>query len=652
MKPIFSLVFIFLSMVTPGVAQELSDSIPTVMVTASQIPSPTAQTGKSITVLRGEDFRNTTATSVDELLTSLPGLHLNTRNAFGVQADIGMRGSTFSQVLILIDGVRLNDPLTAHFNNNIPVSLAEIGQIEIIRGPASASFGTDAVGGVIHIKTKSYLRTFQRDEFSLSGDVGLGANRLFRSNIGMLYQKKKLILSTGVQTNISDGETLVNPNFTQGISTDSLYQNFFDVRTYSASLSYLFNDQWNVFVRGNTTQRAFSAKYFYTQSLYDESTEETRSDNYQMTLRHRGEHHRTALTYSHKNTDDLFIFNPLFTPNQHQTIQQILNFTHYINPASKVKIALGAQLLQQEISSTDRGNHKKTTGGLFANLAYPILPGFMATAGIRLAYDPLFGLKPVPQLNLAYTTNQLTLRSSFGTAIRSADFTEQYISSQIPNLSAGRNIGNPDLKWEQSITGDIGADWTPSPSSNISTSIFFRQSKNLIDYTLTNSSQITNASNLLPNEVYLYANNIATSKTVGLEFHAQKRIAFQNYKINLEGNYTYLKTTTPEGIISKYIANHPRHNFTGDIKFVHPYFELSTSLQYLQRTADFVETIGGEISKNLFLIHGRLSIHPKEKSFSFYIQINNMTNINYQFIPGAPLPKRWWMVGLQFSIAK
>ncbi|HHB52705.1 MAG TPA: TonB-dependent receptor, partial [Saprospiraceae bacterium] len=565
----------FLVWSTISVQAQLTDSISTITVSASHIPSSISQTGKNITVLTAKDIQNSSATSVDDLLGSLSGVHLNTRGAFGVQADISMRGSTYSQVLILVDNVRLNDPLTAHFNNNLPVTLAEIGQIEIIRGPASASFGTDAVGGVIHIKTKSYLRQYQKQEFSLSGEVGLGAHRQSMSNIGLLYQKDKLLFAAGVQTNISDGEQLENPNFKQGIPTDSLYQNYFDIRTYSASLAYLFSDQWNIYLRTNTTHRAFIAKSFYTQSIYDESTEETKSNSFQATIRHRKDQHHTAITLAHKSTDDLFVFNPLFSANQHKTNQDILNIHHRMNISSRIKLAFGGQFLQQTIKSTDRGDHQKNSTAIFATIAYPIIQNLNTTASLRLVYDPAFGIQPIPQLNFAYVFNEMTIRSSIGSAIRSADFTEQYISSQIANLSPGRNIGNPDLKPEHSQTIDLGIDWRPQHNTLLAATIFYRQSKDLIDYILTNSNEIKNAPNLLQNENYLYANKIANSKTTGMELQLQKQYNIHQNTLSLSGNYTYLNTTAPDGIISKYIANHPKHQLNAKIGFQHSFFDLS-----------------------------------------------------------------------------
>ena len=641
---------LFLFLYPNDAPAQLADSISTIMVTASRIPAPISQTGKNVTVLTAKDIEHSTASSFDELLNNIAGVHLNVRGGFGVQADISMWGSTYSQVLILVDNVRWNDPLTAHFNNNIPVALAEIGQIEIIRGSASASFGADAVGGVIHIKTKSYLRRYEKQDFSISGEVGLGAHNQSMSNIGLLFQKNKLLLSAGIQTNISDGEIRENPNFKQGVSMDSLYRNYFDIRTYAASVAYLFNDNWKVHFRANTTQRAFNAKYFYTQSLYDESAEETKSDGYQLSVHHRAGHHHTDITLSHKNTDDRFVFNPLFLANHHQTRQQILNITHNTELLSNLKMAFGTQILQQNINSSDRGVHQKTKAALFSTFAYPLVRNLNATASLRLVYDPIFGVKPIPQLNLAYIIGDVTLRSSMGAAIRSADFTEQYISSQIPQLSPGRNIGNPDLQPEYSQTADLGIDWRPQKNTLWSATLFYRQSKDQIDYLLTNSDEIKNAPNLRQNEFYLYAENIARSKTSGFELQFQKKYQISRNTLTLNGNYTYLNTVAPGGIISKYIANHPKHQLNAKVGFQHPYFSLTTTLQYLNRDAEYLASIAGNIPENIFLAHARLSIFPRQKQFAFFLQINNMTNADYQLILGAPLSKRWWMTGVSWSL--
>ena len=243
------------------------------------------------------------------MLRYLPGINLNSRNDFGVQSDIGIRGSTFSQVLILVGNVRVNDPLTAHFNNNIPIPLSEIAQVEIIRGPAAASYGSDAVGGVIHIKTRTYVAKKMDKLMSTRGNVGVGRHNLNRTELGVNLQKNNWNFSSAYKANIADGETYVNPNFLAGTDEDSLYQNFFDLRTITAAFSGKLDGGWSVYGRAGYDYRDFNAKYFYTRSAFDESEETVESFASQAEVRYKKNQHEFSLTGGYKTTNDLFVFN-------------------------------------------------------------------------------------------------------------------------------------------------------------------------------------------------------------------------------------------------------------------------------------------------------------------------------------------------------
>ena len=141
-------------------------------------------------------------TSIDDLLQFIPGIEVQSRNAFGAQGDITMRGATFTQVLILIDGLKLNDPLTAHFNSNIPVTPAEIYRIEVLRGAAAAMYGADAVGGVIHIQTKAFAKNLS-DETEISGTLNYGEHALINARQGFAIKKDKLYVGGGFSMNQS-----------------------------------------------------------------------------------------------------------------------------------------------------------------------------------------------------------------------------------------------------------------------------------------------------------------------------------------------------------------------------------------------------------------------------------------------------------------
>ena len=184
-------------------------------------------------------------------------MEVQSRGPFGAQSDILMRGSTFNQVLVLIDGMRINDPLTGHFNSNIPVSLTEVSRIEIYRGTASAIYGPDAVGGVVNIITKTFeTGTNQPDQLDGKVELWYGQNNLKRSNSGINFQSGRWKAGAGINYNESDGHSL---------ETDTLRGDF-SVLTPSISLSAEITEKIQVAFRTAFDKRLFNARYFYTSS--------------------------------------------------------------------------------------------------------------------------------------------------------------------------------------------------------------------------------------------------------------------------------------------------------------------------------------------------------------------------------------------------
>ena len=571
---------IFVLTSQPLLAQ-LEAELDSISVTASRIPMSVSESGKNVSVITQREIQQMPVTSVDELLRTLPGVNINSRQGFGIQADVGVRGSTFSQVLFMLDNVPLNDPLTAHFNTNIPVALSEIGQIELIRGPASASYGADAVGGVIHIKTRSYLRrqiSAGNDlQTNVYADLGGGQHNLLKGDIGIDLNKNRWRFSTSIRHISSDGEELSNPVYESGSSEAETYSNYFELTNYTASLTYRLTDHLTVYTRGGFDDRDFSARYFYTRSAADKSEEQISSRWGLGAITFEKDKHRAEFNVSYRNVDDTFDFLPGVIPaNEHTTDQLFLNLSHQYefsgeslsNRFNYIRVMVGGQYLDKQIESTDRGNHQTDMGGIYTIGHFSWVSGLNVTASARLQFDSIAFTEFLPQLSASYNIGEVTFRGSAGRAIRVGDFTERYISSQIPNLSPGRNIGNPDLQPERSWSVDAGFDWRPASRVKLSPTVFYRSSNNLIDYALTNSSDITNADNLRPDETYFYAMNIEQSSVAGVEFLSDVTHSLGNNRsLGVQSGYTYIYTTSDGESPSKYIANHPEHQVNLGIRY-------------------------------------------------------------------------------------
>ncbi|RMD74220.1 MAG: TonB-dependent receptor, partial [Bacteroidetes bacterium] len=500
-----------LSGAMPIQAQQQLDSV---VVTASRLNVQAGQMGQRVTVLRGEALQRIPATSLDDLLRYLPGIEVQSRGLFGTQADITMRGSTFNQVLVLIDGVRVNDPLTGHFNGYMPVTMAEIDRIEIIHGASSAIYGTEAVGGVIHIITKAFA---QSSDKGLDGqaEVQYGQHQTLTGSAGIDWQTDNLRLVAGVQHAQSDG------HLPKG---DSLPYDF-NLTTVAAGLGLQLAPNVRLSLRSALDTRDFNARFFYTRSTYDLSREQVRRWFNQAALRwQHDERHETQLVAGYQTTTDSFLFNPAFPGNHHTTRQLDLKGWHRIEAGEAVRFTLGGQYLGKRIESNDRGNHRTGQFGLFA-LAHVQPSGkWDLQGGLRLEHESSFGTELVPQLSISYRVlPALRLRGFAGRSIRAADFTERYISTNLPALSPGRNLGNPDLLAERSWNVELGTDAVLGPTLSAHLTGYYRHATNLIDFVLTEGSQIPNATNIDPSGTYFFAQNIAELQTTGLEAELRYR---------------------------------------------------------------------------------------------------------------------------------
>lgn len=649
----------------PLTAQTIVE-LDSIEVTASRITSTISESGKNVSVITRRDIEQMPVNSVDEMIRSIPGININSRQGFGVQADVGMRGSTYSQVLFMLDNVPLNDPLTAHFNTNIPVSLSEIGQVEIIRGPASASFGADAVGGVVHIKTISYMEreiASQPDSDLITrvhADAAFGQHALQMGDLAVELQGERWRATVSGRYIDSDGERLRNPGFEAGISDESHYQNYFYMSGAAASFSYRISDSWSFYTRGGIDDRDFSARYFYTRNAADEATEQIRNHWILSSITRSSENHRTELNSSIRRVNDTFDFNSrLGIPaNEHTTDLSYLNLSHQVETGGSERLGIassrimaGVQTAGKRIESTDRGNHSDQTGGVYLIQHLKTENNISLTASARLQFNETGPAEFLPQLSASYTVGQFIFRGSAGRAIRTGDYTERYVSSQIPDLDPGRNIGNPNLLAERSFTYDAGFDWQPFRRTRISPTFFYRNSENLIDYILTNSSEITTADNLQDDEEYFYAQNISQTRATGVELIVGQQISlFENWSAGIDGGYTYILTDSDDGEVSKYIANHPSHQYTLGIRLSGNRVSINSQSSYRVRSPESADLAGAEVPERYFLTDLNLSYSPAGYPFSLYVKGMNLSNTKYQEILGAPMPGRWMMGGVRWSM--
>ena len=618
----------------------------TVTIYGSMIDLNNKESGKNITIINSTYLKNYSFNSIDELLKLIPSIELQSRGGFGNQSDLVLRGSTFNQTLVLLDGMRINDPLTGHFSMYIPISPFEIHQIEIIRGGGSSIHGPDAVGGVINIVTKSFDELTHNDEIIVEGKEGL--NKLESTNLFLAKNLNERLYTTFAAHVIkSDGQELYDNIFS-----------FFDNQTFSLSHKYNVNDKLNIMLRTAYAKRYFNSQYYYTRSSYDRSNELIEKRWTQTKINYKiNPNSILSLNTSYQIVNDTYIFNPDFPSYKNQT-ELINSRINYIQKTDAYRLVTGIDLQNRSMVSVDRGNHSDYYLGSFVNYIR-FVNNISINPSLRMDYNPSYKLQFCPQIDINYNQENYNIRTSLGRTIRSADFTERYYNNNYSDtLSAGRNIGNPDLEAESSINYEIGIDIKKYKNVTFKNTLFYRKSTNLIDWVLLNSESISTEVDILPNENYLFAQNISELNTLGFESEIWFSILNQK-RVSMNGSLGYIKILSAEKmnnifdtdytLTSKYLANNSGDRFNYNVFLNWRKMKLNFNGILKIRDQDSELNINQTLSESYFTHNMKVNI-KLDNTISYSIELMNIFNTEYADILGAIMPKRWLIVGVRFNL--
>lgn len=637
-----------------ALAQEIS--LDPVTVTSSLVEKRASQTGRNIAVIKGEYFQQLPVHSIDELLRYVPGVEIQARGPQGSQSDIVLRGGTFQQVLVILDGIRLNDPNTGHFNSYIPISPAEIERIEVLKGASSALYGSDAVGGVIHVISKTFAarlnaarlnnatdgNTVQKTQ--VNGGISAGEYGLFNANVGAFVQRNKLAVSGGFLSNNASGVQQ------RGI------KGYFHNNTASVSLSYAISQNWNLSVRSAYDHRDFAAQNFYTVLKSDTASEKVKMSWNQVRLSYQKNKTAFSIDGGYKSVQDTYLFNPHSIANSSKsklwqglaTLQQGIS--------ASTNLIAGVNFQQRNIKSNDRGNHTLNQLAPFVSVVQNIGEDFTVTPSVRLDWRESIGTEVSPQINLSYKKSGWQLRASAGKTIRDADFTERF-NNYAKTLVTGGSVGNPDLKAERSFSYEAGADWflTSSPAAQLKVSgtFFQRRQKDLIDYVTTPYAQMPRKDNLSPTGNFGLALNIAEVNTTGFELDVQSANTISdNQKLIFNAGLTWLDSDNKSQIQSFYLSSHAK--FLANFSAIYQIggFSVSVNGLYKKRAEREASAIEASISKNYFILNARAEYAFLKRQLGVFVQADNAFDKQYSDILGSVMPGRWLIGGVRFNFVK
>ncbi len=606
-----------------------------VTITSNRLPQPVTTTGRSITVLEGRLFQQMPVSSVDELLRYVPGVEMQFRGPAGAQSDIVIRGGTFQQVLVLMDGVRLNDPITGHFAAYFPIAPYEIDRIEILRGPAAAIYGAEAVGGVINIITKVFSAAAGKKKEQAAINAEAGQYNWGSANLGWYKATGKIQFAAGLLSNNTSGQLLRGNN-----------RGYLHNHTASASIGITLAPRWQLMLRSSYDSRDFAAQQFYTTFASDTAKEKVTTWWNQLKLRHSTASSTDEIDLAYRQTTDDFLYNSLSTPNNNRSAYLNLQYTHRQTLSASWSLVYGFQGDRRAIRSNDRGNHQTWHGAAFLGAGYQYR-GLRVNPALRLDYDENYGLELLPQLNAAFQWKRWVFRTSGGRAIRSADFTERYNNYNKPLVRSG-SIGNPNLQTERSRSYDMGIDYTHA-FFKISAGLFSRRQSEVIDWTNTPYADMPRKENLLPTGSYALAKNIKQLTTNGFEAEIATQLQRGSHQLQANLGITLLKSTGSDSIPSFYILSHARKMIQGSLSYQYGRFSIAINTLYKERNRQSAPAIKADISSSYWLVNLKAGV-TLYRNIGIYGTITNLGNLRYSDLLGSRMPGRWIIAGFRWSM--
>jgi iron complex outermembrane receptor protein len=580
-----------------------------VTVTTTIEPLPLAESDRSVNVLSPRDQPLVTNSVVD-LLRQDPSLNLQARAANGVQDDLSLRGTTFEQSLILLNGLRINDPETGHLNLDIPVPLDAVTRIDILHGSGSTFYGSDAIGGAVNLLTQP-----PAPGLSIIASAGGGSYGSIEQHLRAAYTNGPIAEQLTGSRDTSDG--------------------FIPDRNYSSNA--LASETWLTLKPGTTdillaaSDRPYGANLFY--GPYD-SWERTKgwSASIQQQLGKK-----TAASFGYRRHSDLFVLfadQPAIYENNHITTSYEGALRRADTLTRNTTLSYGLEADGDTIHSNSLGEHARNQGAGYANLNLRALRRFSLSVGAREEILSGNGSVFSPSVAAAYTlTHTIRLRASAGHGFRIPTFVDLYYADPT-------TIGNPNLKPESSWSYEAGLDWTPSNGRLTLTATAFRlQQKDTIDY-----SKLALATPALTFAEPYQAVNIQNLSITGAEATARLRLTTNQ---QLQFSYTAAHAASPPpNLISEYAYNYAAQNalfaWNGTLPgallgALGHQLTAHTQLNIVQRTQHTAYPLWDvSLSRNT----GRL--RP-------YVRLLNLSNTGYQEIPQVPLQGRTILAGTEFN---
>jgi iron complex outermembrane recepter protein len=565
-----------------------------VVVTGTWSPVPLEEADRAVRLLPVDRSTLLLSSSWNDLLRLNPSLDLQQRASNSVLTDLSIRGGSFGQTLVLLNGLRLNDAQTGHFNMNLPVPLDAVERIEVLQGTGSLFYGSDAVGGVVNVITAVPEAITLR----LRTAYGSFGTQQQRVDVGWLkkFWSQRLVLSRDFSTGFLPNRDYRNLS----MSTESR------VRTDLGNTSFLLA----------YADRPFGAERFYGNFP---SWERTRS--WWASVRQElGS--RTEVAFAYRRGGDLFVlyrYEPERYTNRHvsESYQATLRRTDPVR--GLLKLHYGVEAYRDHLGSTNLGVRVRDRGAAYIGVDARAIKRFSFTAGAREEFYTGGGRQFSPTVAGAYwLSSHAKLRGSISHAFRLPTFTDLYYRDP-------GNIGNPLLRPERAWSYEGGLDWNAGERIRGTLTVFQRRESNGIDYireTLLEPWRATNFNRLR-----------FTGAEIGVIWLWRQQ-RFEMQQTVLRGTQAVLN-----GLQSKYVFSYPTESTAAG-------WQGELPLQLIGRLR--LARVDRVQRKPYTVLDVYLS--RRAGRVSPFVQLTNGTNTRYEEIPGVPVQTRAVLLGFEIRV--
>jgi vitamin B12 transporter len=586
-------------------------ALDTLQVTGSRVGAALPLQTRGIQILDRETLRTLPARSVADALRLGLGVDLEARSP--MQADLSLRGGTFEQVLVLVDGVRVSDPQTGHFHLDLAVSLDQVERIEILRGPAAAQYGSDAVGGVVHIITRSPSSV--RERGSLGARLETGS---FRTRTLALQGSAGLPAGGGVQVG---GHTGRSDGHREGTEWEE------ELASASLRLPLLGG---GLRAEGGMARRDFGAKDFYAPFPSVESTRTT-TGSVGWSSGPRGGGSWRVETRAHTRThDDLFTLirtNPSVYQNEHRSTLSGFEGTLRGGGQGSLRWALGGDWSRSRLTSNALGEREEDRVALYGEGGWSLPNGLVVSAGLRHDEHERWGGFTSPSVGLALPGPRGTrLQGSWNRAFRGPSWTERFYADP-------GHIPNPDLGPERGNALEASIRHEGEGPVRIALTLFQREMTDLIDWARPQPAPGGSPAPWVPR-------NLGEARFRGSEVEAAwTPVGGGGTVFSLSGTLLSLSTSEMSGLVSKYALRPLEEQLQAGIDLPLPgTLHLGIRGMHGRRRGD------DPFQRLDLRLSGAL---PGSGGIEGYLDLSNLLDSDHRDITGNPVAGRAFTLGLR-----